>query len=389
MRSAVPWVLALVGLAGCKMRQPPAASHSPSAAPFRRADIPRIDVHTHIALGAGIRAARLLERYGIVHAVNLSGPPPDHGLADFVADADVAYGRLTVFTNPNWSYCNEPAYGVRMAADLVRARDLGARGLKIAKALGLSITGPDGKLLAVDDPGLDPLFQKAGELGMPVAIHTGDPKAFWEEPSEQNERFDELKAHPEWSFWEEHRKGLLPSWQELFDAFVRRVARHPRTIFIGVHFGNNPEDPRKVAELLDRFPNLYIDLAARVPAIGRRDAAHDQAAMRAFFIKYQDRILLGTDTGVGHGPHSLMFGSTGTEPPTERDADRFFESTWRYLETADRDIPSPTPIQGRWNIDGVGLPREVLEKIYYRNAQRLLGIKLPKEPLPPQHRGIP
>lgn len=356
--------------------------------PFVRSNIPRIDVHTHILLGAAIRAARLFDRQGIVHAVNLSGTPADVGLDDFIADADIAYKRFTIFTNLDYSQCERAGYGDRMAADLVRAKALGARGLKIPKILGLGATGPDGKLLAVDDPGLDAVFNKAGELGMPVAIHIGDPQAFWQEPNEQNERREELQAHPGWSFWGPHQRGEIPSWMSLYEAFVRRVARHPKTTFIGVHFGNAPEDPDLVARVLDTHPNLMIDTAARLPAIGRRDAAHSAAKMRAFFLKYQDRILFGTDTAVGRTPDALMFGSTGREPPTEADGDRFFESTWRYFETADSDIPSPTPIQGRWPIEGVALPREVLEKIYYKNAARLLGLPTEVTPLPKQEANV-
>jgi len=356
--------------------------------PFVRSDIPRIDVHVHVALGAALRAARLLDGYGIVHAVNLSGPPPAFGLDDFVVDGEIAYKHLSVFTNLDWSYCEHPGYGLRFAADLARAKSLGALGLKIPKGLGLAFKGPDGKLLAVDDPGLDPVFAKAGELGMPVAIHVGDPQAFWQEPSEHNERREELEAHPEWSFFAAHKRGELPSWQALFDAFVRRIARHPKTVFIGVHFGNAPENPELVAHLLDTYPNLVIDTAARLPAIGRHDEMHSAEKLRAFFLKYQDRILFGTDTGVGRDPADLMFGSTGREPPTSIDADRFYGASWRYFETADTDIPSPTPIQGRWNIEGIDLPRSVLEKIYYKNAQRLLGIALPAAPLPKQEPNV-
>jgi hypothetical protein len=349
-----------------------------------RSDIPRIDVHTHVSLGAGLRAARLLDGYGIVHAVNLSGPPPAYGLDDFVTDGEIAYKRFTVFSNLDWAQCEKPGYGERIAADLVRAKSLGARGVKIPKGLGLGIKGPDGKLLAVDDPGLDAVFEKAGELGLPVAIHVGDPQAFWQEPNALNERAEELTAHPEWSFYAEYKRGEIPSWQALYDAFLRRVARHPKTTFIGVHFGNAPENPELVARSLDAHPNLHIDTAARLPAIGRRDAQHSADRLRALFIKYQDRILFGTDTGVGRNPGDLMFGSTGLESPTAADADRFFGSSWRYFETADKDIPSPTPIQGRWTLEGIDLPRPVLEKIYYKNAQKLLGIELPTTPLPKQ-----
>ncbi len=329
----------------------------------------------------------MLESYGIVHAVNLSGPPPGRGLDDFLADSEVAYHRFAVFVNLPWELCGKPGCGKPLAAELAKAKAMGARGLKIAKGLGLVYLGPDGKLLRVDDPSLDPVFEKAGELGMPIAIHVGDPQAFWQEPGPANERNEELEAHPEWSFYTEYKSGRMPSWRELYDAFLRRVARHPKTTFIGVHFGNAPEEPELVAQSLDRYPNLFIDTAARIPAIGRTDATHSPARMREIFLKYQDRILFGTDTGVGRSPQALMFGSTGLLPPTQADADRFFESTWRYFETADTDIPSPTPIQGRWTISGINLPRPVLEKLYFKNAQRILGLSLPAALLPPQERG--
>jgi predicted TIM-barrel fold metal-dependent hydrolase len=394
---ALATVVTVGALSGCRSRQQvgvPSTSSTPAVTaqpvvkpPFRRKDMPRIDVHTHIQLGAAKRAARLLESYGIVHAVNLSGPPPEAGLTDSVGDAEVAYHRLTVFANLPWYYAAVPEYGSRIAAELPKIKATGARGIKIAKGLGLAIRGPDGKLLRVDDPGLDVVFDKAGELGLPIAIHVGDPQAFWREPDEKNERYEELMAHPEWSFWADHQKGAVPSWRELFDAFSRRVLRHPKTTFIGVHFGNAPEEPQLVEQLLERAPNLYIDTAARLPEIGRSDANHSPERLRAFFLKYQDRILFGTDTGIGRQESSLMFGSTGQTPPTRADADRFFESTWRYFETADTDIPSPTPIQGRWTISGINLPDAVLEKIYYKNAQRLLGIPLANRALPRQEKG--
>ena len=389
---------ALLLLSACRSGSPPAApdlaprhSAAQPAPPrrFTRLPIPRIDLHAHVTLGAAQRAARFFEGFGVVHAVNLSGPAPEHGLADYITDAEIAYDRLSVFTNLNWALARQPGYGARMAADLTRAKALGARGVKIPKGLGLGYVGPDRKLIRIDAPELDVVFEQAGALGLPVAIHSGDPKAFWEPDSPSNERHDELEAHPEWGFAADHQRGELPGWQELFDAFARRVARHPKTIFIGVHFGNDPEDPAEVSRLLDRCPNLYIDIAARVPAIGRRDALHDRAMMRAFFLKHQDRVLFGTDVGVGVRPRELMFGSNGKEPPTLADGERFYESVYRYLETEDQDIPSPTPIQGRWTIDGVGLPREVLEKIYYKNALTLLrplGMKMPASLLPVQHK---
>jgi predicted TIM-barrel fold metal-dependent hydrolase len=331
----------------------------------------RIDVHTHVDPESIGRALALMDRWGIDGMVNLSGMypgPPRYMLETQMKAAAEAKGRMAVFANVDFvrAVRLHKDYGAYLAQQLADAKAKGAIGLKIPKALGLGYPTADGQRpLPVDDSGLDPLFEKAGELGMPVAIHTGDPKAFWQPPTPDNERFDELRAHPGWSFY-----GIegLPSWEELYAAFERRVARHKKTNFIAVHFGNAPEDPGLVARMLDTYPNFYIDTAARIPEIGRQDAAK----MRAFFEKYQDRILFGSDTGVGSTQDEMMYGSNGAEPATAADEQRFFTATWRYFETRDRQFEHPTPIQGRWKIDGVGLPEAVLRKIYFENAARLL-----------------
>jgi predicted TIM-barrel fold metal-dependent hydrolase len=382
--------IALAGLvAACRRAPvappPPAAERSalptnvmaPAAAPAPAPPQPRkfhrIDVHTHISPDGIPRALRLMDEWGIDGAVNLSGmyPGPKHMLDVQIAAASESKGRVIVFTMPNFKLvATDPQYGKTMAAMLDEAKRLGARGLKITKGLGLGVPVPDRtRLLPVDDHGLDPLFDRAGKLGMPVAIHIGDPKAFWQPATPANERWDELRVHPEWSF----AGPGIPSWQELYDAFERLVARHPRTTFIGVHFGNDPEDPDTVARMLDKHPNLYIDTAARVPEIGR----HPQEKMRKFYAKYQNRVLFGTDTGIGAEPEDMMYGSTGADVPGRADEVRFFTSTWRYFETSDRQFESPTPIQGRWKIDGVGLPEAVLRKIYFENAARLLRWRPP------------
>jgi predicted TIM-barrel fold metal-dependent hydrolase len=350
----------------------PAATTAPAKPAARR--FRRIDVHTHIGPDGIARAVRLMDEWGIDGVVNLSGMfpgPPRSMLETQLAAAANAGGRIAVFMTPNFKLVRMgKGYGEAMAAQLEEGHRLGARGLKITKGLGLGFPAADGKhLLAVDDPGLDPLFEKAGALGMPVAIHIGDPKAFWKPVTPENERWDELRAHPEWSFY----GPGIPSWQELYDQFERLVARHKKTTFIGVHFGNDPEDPDNVARMLDKHPNFFIDTAARVPEIGR----HPQEKMRRFYAKYQDRVLFGTDTGIGPDDADMMYGSTGAEPPTRADEVRFFTSTWRYFETPDKQFESPTPIQGRWKIDGVGLPESILRKIYFENAARILRWRPP------------
>jgi predicted TIM-barrel fold metal-dependent hydrolase len=338
-----------------------------SAPPGERARFPVIDVHVHAAPRAVPNLVRLMDRWGLETAVNLSGGWPGEGLEASLAAARAAPGRVLVFcTPPLHRAAQGGAWASSLPRELRRAHQLGCRGVKIFKSLGLSIVDADGRLLAVDDPALDALFDEAGALGMPVAIHTGDPQAFWRAPGPDNERRDELSVHPGWSY----AGRPVPSWEALFAAYERRVARHPRTTFIGVHFGNDPEEPQRVAAMLDRLPNLYVDTAARVPELGRQDPA----VLRALFVAHQDRILFGTDLGVGEGPDQLMLGSSGATPPTAADQVRFFTATWRFFETADRGFPHPTPIQGRWTIDGLGLPPEVLRKLYAENARRVLGL---------------
>ncbi len=351
---------ALLACAACATRR---------AAPPER---PRkIDVHVHVGPSGLDHLIELMNTHGIDAAVNLSGGTPGKGLELQLAAAARHPGRILVFCNLDWEQpLRGPGYGRRMADDVALAHRLGAVGVKIEKGLGLGYTDAGGRLIPVDDPELDPIFRVAGELGMPVAIHSGDPVAFWSPATPENERWNELRAHPAWSF---HGRGL-PSWESIFVQLERRVARHPGTTFISVHFGNAPEDPERVAALLDRYPNLYVDTAARIPELGR----HDPDKMRALLVRHADRVLFGTDLGVGPGKYDLMLGSTGEEPPTDADIERFFSATWRWLETRERGFAHPTPIQGEWTIDGVGLPRDVLKKIYGGNAARLLRLDGPR-----------
>lgn len=360
----------LVGvvLAGC---------HCPVRSPFA-AKLKKLDVHTHFSGESARRMVALMDQWGIDVAVNLSGGAPGQELSQEIDAARMFPGRILVFANLDWAEARQgDGYGARMSRQLDEAKRMGARGLKISKALGLAYRDATGKLIPVDDPELDPVFERAGQLGLPVAIHVGDPVAFWRAPTPDNERFAELKAHPRWSYFGRE----VPAWEELFSALERRIARHPGTTFISVHFGNAPEDPDRVARLLEKYPNLYVDTAARIPEIGR----FSPERMKEIFTRFQDRILFGTDLGVGPEPAPLMLGSTGATPPTSADVERFFGATWRYFETADRAFLHPTPIQGDWTISGIALPREVLKKVYYDNAAKLL--LTPRAPAAPGSRG--
>jgi predicted TIM-barrel fold metal-dependent hydrolase len=339
-----------------------AASRRPVA---RGIDI--IDVHVHVSPAGVPRLVQIMDREGMAVSVNLSGGHPLSGLDEQLGAAARAPGKVIVFTTLAYEQARFPDYGDRMA-ELVRiAHGRGARGLKIAKALGLGLSTRDGRRIPVDDPALDPVFVAAGELGMPVAIHTGDPEAFWLPVDDQNPRRDELEAHPGWALYGRD----VPSFDGLLAELEARIARHPRTTFISVHFGNAAERPAYVARLLRKYPNLYIDTAARIPELGR----HDPTAMRAFFVEFQDRILYGSDLGVGPAPSPLFLGSEGKTAPTPGDVERFFDASRRYFESADQEFDHPTPIQGNWKIDGIALPRDVLTKVYHGNAARLLALE--------------
>ncbi len=328
------------------------------------ARVPVIDFHTHLDPRAADRVARIMDASGIERMVNLSGGTFP-GLRRAERLARRLPGRIVNFYTPDWSGIDEPWWGVREARRLEAAvTQHGFRGLKISKALGLYVRDRAYALIEVDDPRFDPLWARAGELGVPVAIHTGDPKAFWEPVTPANERYAELSVHPSWSF----HGDAYPSRRALLKARNRVIERHPLTTFVCLHFGNNPEDPADVRRLLEAHPNAMVDVAARIPEIGR----HPPAVIWQLFVDFQDRILFGTDMGISR--RGLMLGSTGTDEPTEADAAAFYRTHWRFFETADRGFAHPTPIQGDWTIDGIALPPAVLEKLYRLNALKLLGL---------------
>lgn len=336
-----------------------------AAAPalFPAARPPVIDVHVHTSPGRYQLASRLLAANGVTRFVNLSGGTAGYGLEEAIVEAEPFDGRILVCANVRWRDFAKPGFGAQQAALLERGAAAGARCLKIPKALGLGVPDPGDpdELMPVDHPALDPVWAAAGRLGLPVFIHTSDPRAFWEPVSPANERYGELGVHPEWSFSD----PKYPSRDELLAQRDRLLARHRGTTFIGVHFANNPEDIDYVERALTENPNLYVDVAARVPEIGR----HDPAKVRALFVRFQDRILFGTDIGINRG---LMLGSVGRIKPRLADAILFYEDHFRFFETEDRQIPHPTPIQGEWRIDAIGLPPAVLAKLYHGNALRLL-----------------
>jgi predicted TIM-barrel fold metal-dependent hydrolase len=266
--------------------------------------------------------------------------------------------KFLVFTEPWWNKVADPNYPKLQADEIERAHRAGARGLKVLKTLGLYLrenvtTGP---LIKVDDRRFDPMWEVAGALKMPVAIHTSDPEAFFLPIDRFNERWEELHAHPDWSFYGKD----FPSSRELHEARNRVMARHPKTQFVCLHMAI-AEDLGTVSEWMDRYPNMWVEFGARIGELGRQPRT-----ARRFFEKYQDRILFGTDAV----PH-------GHEYPQQIFCDELYEIYYRFLETEDEYFdyaPARIPPQGRWKIYGLGLPESILRKIYHDNAVRLLRL---------------
>lgn len=361
---------------GSPVREAPAASVSEPARWREERRI--IDLHQHVNSSPAhlARAVRIMDAAGVGIGVNLSGgtviPKAEGQLSEFervkgMAD-ELFPGRFIHYMNLDYTGWDEPGFSEKAVKQVEEGRRLGAAGLKEYKRLGLFLRDSSGKLLKIDDPKLDPVWKRCGELNMPVSIHVADPRAFWRPFEPSNERWEELKDHKSWWFGD---SAKYPAREELLEALNRVIARHPGTTFVCVHFANNAEDLEWVEKTLDRFPNMMADIAARVPEIGR----HDPDKVHRLFVKHQDRILFATDFMVYD---RLILGSGGdAERPTEADAVAFYNKHWRWFETRDRGFPHMTPIQGSWTIDAIGLPPEVLRKIYFDNARKLLARSLP------------
>lgn len=337
-----------------------------------------IDFHAHLTRaartvkGVGLTAARVyngvpqellqvMDFTNVQALVNLTGGYGT-GLQDTISKYDHSYsGRFYSFVEPSYDLFEHPNYPQLQAEAIVQAHRDGARGLKILKTLGLFLREhtTSGSLVKVDDPRFDPMWEACGSLNMPVAIHVSDPLAFFHPADRFNERYEELSNHPDWSF----ASPEFPSNAELLEARNRVFARHPKTQFVALHVGNFAEDLENVSTSLDRFPNMSVDIAARLNELGRQPRA-----ARRFFDKYQDRIVFGTDAT----PHGDKF-------PQQVFGEELYRIYFRFLETDDEYFdyaPAAVPPQGRWRISAINLPDEILRKVYHQNAARLLNVSV-------------
>jgi predicted TIM-barrel fold metal-dependent hydrolase len=331
-----------------------------------KAMFPVIDVHNHLGTGKAFLTPERVAHYlaemdaaGVRTVVNLDGLWGE-ALKETLDALDNAHpGRFLTFALINFDGLDDADWSEREAKRLEESFKAGAKGLKFHKSLGLGVRYKNGKLMKVDDPKLDPVLAVCAKYNKPVMIHTADPAAFFTPLDRFNERWHELNTHPDWLFY----GGDNPPQKELLDQLIRLVARNPKTTFIGAHFGCYAENIAQVTEWLDKYPNFYIDIDARISELGRQPYT-----ARKVLIKYQDRIMFGTDT------------------TCNRTAYRIY---WRFLETDDEyfDCAASHHLQGFWMIYGVFLPKDVLQKIYLTNAERILGLSDAKQTASPAESG--
>jgi predicted TIM-barrel fold metal-dependent hydrolase len=314
------------------------------------------DAHNHLGepFGGGWDRKPLselldrLDEAGVAHYVDLDGGWGEEILFRHLRHfKEPAPERFQVFGGVDWGQwaARGDGFGDWAAGRLRAQKEGGAQGLKIWKPFGLHVRDEKDQLVKVDDARLSPIWETAGELGLPVLIHVADPVAFFDPIDETNERWEELGNHPDWAF----TSPPFPPFGEILNGLRSLVIQHPSTTFIGAHVGCYAENLGWVGRMLDDCPNYYIDISARLGELGRQPYT-----ARRFFIQYQDRVLFGSDMGPDPDAYRLSY--------------RFLETDDEYFNYDTNEVPS----QGRWCVCGLYLPDEVLKKVYQENARRVL-----------------
>lgn len=309
-----------------------------------KAKYPFIDIHNHqnnLSPQKLEELVKIMDTLNMAVMVNLSGSSGDN-LKSSVGNIKVAAPkRFAVFANVNFTGIGEAGWSEKATSQLEEDVKNGAVGLKIFKNLGFSVKDNGGKRVTIDDSRLDAIWQKCGELKIPVLIHTADPKQFWDPMDNSNERWLELVTRPN-----RKRSDTDPApWEVLIEEQHKMFKKNKGTTFIAAHFGWYANDLNKLSGLMDEITNMYVEFGAVIAELGRQPIAADK-----FFTKYQDRILFGKDSWV----------------PEE------YTTYFRVLETKDEYFPYHKKYHAFWNMYGMGLSDEILKKIYYKNALRLL-----------------
>lgn len=307
---------------------------------------PVIDFHVHISPRKSEYSISNvmddLNHQGVKAVVNLDGFWGER--LDFALEQAKEYNKkVAVFASVDVTRIDEPDFKKYLIDTIKNAHQMGAAGLKFFKDVSLKEKDSHGNYIRVDDERLVPIWNTAAELGLPILIHIGDPTAFFKPVDGHNERYESLIERPDWSFYGDE----FFTFEELMEMQEHLLTCNPDTTFIIPHCGSYAENLQYVSQQLDRHPNMYIDIAARIRELGRQPYT-----ARKFIIQYQDRIVFGTDMSPNNTPYPYYY---------------------RFLETWDEYFNYSASKQGsQWKIYGIGLPDEVLEKVYYKNALKLV-----------------
>lgn len=314
------------------------------AHPVTRAKFPFIDVHNHQRNMSPDRVDQLVTQMDALNMrimVNLSGGTGDELERTVKAMKGRHPGRFVVFANLNFATVDDPGYGDRAAAQLERDVRNGAQGLKIFKNFGMDLKDKQGKRIHVDDPRFEPIWQMCSKLNIPVLIHTGEPWSFFQAQDKTNERWLELKQFPSRA----RPSDRYDSWETIMGEQHHLFASHPKTKFINAHLGWLGGNLGELGRLMDKMPNMYTEIGAVLAELGRQPRF-----AREWFIKYQDRVMMGKDTWAPEEYHVYF----------------------RVLQTADEYFDYYRKRHAFWKMYGLDLPDEVLKKLYYKNALRVI-----------------
>jgi predicted TIM-barrel fold metal-dependent hydrolase len=313
--------------------------------PKTRAKYPFIDIHNHQRSNQGPQGVDKLiadmDALNLRVMVNLSGGYGDQLQRSVETFKGRYKDRFVVFANIDFRDIDHPDYPARAAARLEQDVRNGAQGLKIFKNFGMDLKDTKGQRIHVDDPRFDRVFETCARLKIPVLIHTAEPAMFFQPMDKYNERWLELKTHP----GRARPPEKYPSWETLLAEQHNLFAKHPKTIFINAHLGWMGSDLAALGKLMDRLPNMYTEIGAVLYELGRQPRF-----AREWFLKYQDRVLFGKDSW----------------------APKEYHTYFQVLETADEYFDYYRRYHAFWQMYGLDLPDEVLKKLYYKNALRIL-----------------
>ncbi|HTV02217.1 MAG TPA: amidohydrolase family protein [Luteitalea sp.] len=355
---------ACLSLVAVTLSRPAAQTAAPPPAVAGFEQLHKIDIHAHIYEDIPAVAA-MLQRAN-VRVINISNPGTDGHLAfmhDFNATLVKAHPDVFSFASTfDLTTRDQPRYGPRMEAALDETFAQGAVMVKIWKEVGLELLKPDGTYLLPDDASLDPIYRHLAERKIPLLAHLAEPREAWLPLDSGGLHSGYYKNNPQWHLY---RKSGVPTHQQLMEARDHVLLKHPNLIVIGAHIGSMEHDVAEAAKRLDRYPNFNVEVSARTRDLTRQPTEK----VRAFLLKYQDRILYGTD-------RSWRPYRTPNETPTDAQREAFakgLENQYR-LDYAYYAGSKPLTYNGQ-TVQPLALPREVLEKFYFRNAQRLIGVK--------------